>query len=84
MPLPRGPLATSTVEALAAMADAGLADAAAAGALIDAWRLQQNLAQPLKLAVEDVADPGPRAEGLPGGARPRGRRARLRLAAERA
>ncbi|HXQ47057.1 MAG TPA: glutamine-synthetase adenylyltransferase, partial [Caulobacteraceae bacterium] len=60
----RGPLATSTVEALTAMADAGLADAAAAGALIEAWRLQQNLAQLLKLAVADVADPDHEPKGF--------------------
>ncbi|HXQ12073.1 MAG TPA: bifunctional [glutamine synthetase] adenylyltransferase/[glutamine synthetase]-adenylyl-L-tyrosine phosphorylase [Caulobacteraceae bacterium] len=59
-----GPLATSTVQALAAMAEAGLADAAATGALIDAWRLQQDLAQPLKLAVEDVADPDREPKGF--------------------
>jgi glutamate-ammonia-ligase adenylyltransferase len=59
-----GPLATSTVDALAAMADAGLADAGAAGALIEAWRLQQNLAQPLKLAVDDVADPDQEPKGF--------------------
>jgi glutamate-ammonia-ligase adenylyltransferase len=52
-----GPLATSTVEALAAMSEAGLADSSATEALIEAWRLQQNLAQLLKLAVADVADP---------------------------
>jgi glutamate-ammonia-ligase adenylyltransferase len=59
-----GPLVTSTVGALAAMAEAGLADPAAADALIDAWRLQQDLAQPLKLAVEDVADPDREPKGF--------------------
>jgi glutamate-ammonia-ligase adenylyltransferase len=59
-----GPLETSTLAALAAMADAGLADSAAAAALIEAWRLQQDLAQPLKLAVEDVADPDDEPKGF--------------------
>jgi glutamate-ammonia-ligase adenylyltransferase len=59
-----GPLATSTIEALAAMAGAGLADGPAATAMIDAWRLQQDLAQPLKLAVDDVADPDSEPRGF--------------------
>jgi len=52
-----GPLYASTRRALAAMRDGMLADRSALDALIDAWRLQQNLSQVLKLALEDAADP---------------------------
>ena len=52
-----GPLRAATVEALAAMTEAGLAPPEPTTALIEAWRLQQDLAQLLKLAVDDVADP---------------------------
>ncbi|MDB5431369.1 MAG: glutamate-ammonia-ligase adenylyltransferase [Caulobacter sp.] len=52
-----GPLAQNTGEALAAMAKAGLADAGAVRALEEAWRLQQNLSQLLKVALDDKADP---------------------------
>ncbi|MFZ5719023.1 MAG: bifunctional [glutamine synthetase] adenylyltransferase/[glutamine synthetase]-adenylyl-L-tyrosine phosphorylase [Pseudomonadota bacterium] len=52
-----GPLAPNTAEALAALGDAGLADAAAVTDLRAAWRLQQDLTQLLKVALEDDADP---------------------------
>jgi glutamate-ammonia-ligase adenylyltransferase len=53
-----GPLSPNTAAALAAFADAGLADAAAIAALAEAWRLQQNLTQLLKVALGDDPDPG--------------------------
>jgi glutamate-ammonia-ligase adenylyltransferase len=58
-----GPLAANTAEALAAMAAAGLVAPADFAALEPAWRLQQDLTQLLKVALEDGADPGdePRA-----------------------
>jgi [glutamine synthetase] adenylyltransferase / [glutamine synthetase]-adenylyl-L-tyrosine phosphorylase len=59
-----GPLRANTVEALSAMAAAGLAAPAATQALADAWRLQQDLAQVLKLAVADGADPDDEPVGL--------------------
>ncbi len=52
-----GPLAPNTGEALAALRAQDLAPAAKLDALLDAWRLQQDLAQVLKLALEDDADP---------------------------
>jgi glutamate-ammonia-ligase adenylyltransferase len=52
-----GPLRAHTAEALAAIAAAGLADPAPVAALEDAWRLQQNLSQLLKLALDEDADP---------------------------
>jgi glutamate-ammonia-ligase adenylyltransferase len=52
-----GPLYASTRRALEAMRDRGLADNDALDALIDAWRLQQNLSQVLKLALGDAAEP---------------------------
>jgi glutamate-ammonia-ligase adenylyltransferase len=52
-----GPLAQNTGEALAAMREAGLAAPGDIAALEDAWRLQQNLSQLLKLALPDQADP---------------------------
>jgi glutamate-ammonia-ligase adenylyltransferase len=48
-----GPLRPNTAEALAALHDAGLAPAAPLDALERAWRLQQDLTQMLKLALED-------------------------------
>lgn len=53
-----GPLAPNTAEALAAMGAAGLADPAPLAALADAWRLQQDLTQLLKVALGDDPDPG--------------------------
>jgi glutamate-ammonia-ligase adenylyltransferase len=55
-----GPLEPNTAEALAALGAASLAPAAALSALEGAWRLQQNLTQLLKVALDD--DPDPSAE----------------------
>ena len=52
-----GPLRQHTARALAAFRDAGLEAAAPLQQLEDAWRLQQNLSQLIKLALEDDADP---------------------------
>ena len=52
-----GPLRAHTAEALAAFAEAGVAEPDAVAALQDAWRLQQNLSQLLKVALEEDADP---------------------------
>jgi glutamate-ammonia-ligase adenylyltransferase len=48
-----GPLHSNTAEALAAFAASGLALARPIGELQAAWRLQQNLTQLLKVALED-------------------------------
>ena len=48
-----GPLAQNTGEALAALRAAGLADDAALGRLEAAWRLEQDLSQLIKVALED-------------------------------
>jgi len=52
-----GPLRANTAEALQALAQAGLADGRQLEGLGEAWRLQQDLAQLLKVALEDNADP---------------------------
>ena len=52
-----GPLSPNTAGALAAFRDAGLADAQPLEALLAAWRLQQDLTQLLKVALDDNADP---------------------------
>ncbi|MGR4865175.1 bifunctional [glutamine synthetase] adenylyltransferase/[glutamine synthetase]-adenylyl-L-tyrosine phosphorylase [Caulobacter sp. LARHSG274] len=52
-----GPLAQNTGEALAALKAAGLGDKAALTALEAAWRLEQDLSQLLKVALEDGHDP---------------------------
>jgi glutamate-ammonia-ligase adenylyltransferase len=52
-----GPLRQNTLAALDALAEARLAPAGALAALLAAWRLQQNLSQLLKVALEDGADP---------------------------
>lgn len=52
-----GPLAQNTGEALAALGRAGLGDPAALAALESAWRLEQDLSQLLKVALEDGHDP---------------------------
>jgi glutamate-ammonia-ligase adenylyltransferase len=52
-----GPLAQNTGEALEALGRAGLGEAKALAALAGAWRLQQNLGQLLKVALDDRADP---------------------------
>jgi glutamate-ammonia-ligase adenylyltransferase len=58
-----GPLSPNTARALAELGAAGLAPAPALGALSEAWRLQQDLTQLLKVALEDKPDPAsePRA-----------------------
>jgi glutamate-ammonia-ligase adenylyltransferase len=57
-----GPLRASTGQALLALRHAGLADAEALATLAQAWRLQQNLTQVLKLALDDPADPAAEPE----------------------
>jgi len=52
-----GPLRPNTAEALAALRMAGLAPADAVAELERAWRLQQDLTQLLKVALDDDADP---------------------------
>ncbi len=52
-----GPLRPHTADALAAFQGSGLADDAHLDALQAAWRLQQDLTQLLKVALEDAADP---------------------------
>jgi glutamate-ammonia-ligase adenylyltransferase len=52
-----GPLLPNTAEALAALADAQLAPRNALDDLNRAWRLQQDLTQLLKLALEDGHEP---------------------------
>jgi len=52
-----GPLTSNTADALAAIHAARLAPAGPLGDLERAWRLQQDLTQLLKLALEDGADP---------------------------
>jgi len=53
----RGPLRQNTGEALAALANSGLADIGDLAVLETAWRMQQNLSQLLKVALDDAADP---------------------------
>ncbi len=52
-----GPLRQNTVEALEALRAAGLAPPAGVRALEEAWRVQQNLSQLLKVALDDDAEP---------------------------
>ncbi len=52
-----GPLRQNTGEALAALREAGLADAGALTRLETAWRLEQDLSQLIKVALEDGGDP---------------------------
>lgn len=52
-----GPLAHNTGEALAALRAAGLADDAALACLETAWRLEQDLSQLIKVALEEGGDP---------------------------
>jgi glutamate-ammonia-ligase adenylyltransferase len=59
-----GPLCVHTADALAAMAEAGLAAPALLEALVEAWRLQQDLSQLMKLAVADPADPDSEPKGF--------------------
>jgi glutamate-ammonia-ligase adenylyltransferase len=59
-----GPLRVHTADALAAMAEAGLAAPTPLEALVEAWRLQQDLSQLMKLAVADPADPDSEPKGF--------------------
>jgi len=52
-----GPLAVNTTKALATAKGQGLADTDQIAALEAGWKLQQNLTQLLKVALEDDADP---------------------------
>jgi glutamate-ammonia-ligase adenylyltransferase len=52
-----GPLEANTAQALTALARAGLAPEAPVAALSAAWTTQLDLAQLLKIALEDGADP---------------------------
>jgi glutamate-ammonia-ligase adenylyltransferase len=52
-----GPLKTNTADALEALAAAGAADPSLLRALHDAWRLQQDLSQVLRLAFDGPQDP---------------------------
>jgi glutamate-ammonia-ligase adenylyltransferase len=52
-----GPLHPNTAQALAACREAGLAPANAVADLERAWRLQQDLTQLLKVALDGDADP---------------------------
>ena len=52
-----GPLKPNTAEALAAFRRSKLAPAEPLARLEDAWRLQQDLTQLLKVALDDAADP---------------------------
>ncbi|MDB5494453.1 MAG: glutamate-ammonia-ligase adenylyltransferase, partial [Phenylobacterium sp.] len=52
-----GPLSPNTAQALSAFQSGGLAPGAPLAALQDAWRLQQDLTQLLKVALDDGADP---------------------------
>jgi glutamate-ammonia-ligase adenylyltransferase len=82
-----GPLAQKTGDALAAIGAAGVAPAARLEALASGWRLQQDLSQLLKLALDARADPAREPRALQallaraGGARDlRGLRTRLAAA----
>ncbi|ATQ42159.1 bifunctional [glutamine synthetase] adenylyltransferase/[glutamine synthetase]-adenylyl-L-tyrosine phosphorylase [Caulobacter mirabilis] len=86
-----GPLAQNTGEALVALGAASLADPGRVADLVEAWRLQQNLSQLLKLALDDRADPADEPKGLQallaraGGARDlKGLRTRLDRARDKA
>ena len=52
-----GPLRANTAEALASLLAAGLAPEESLAALSQAWRLQQDLTQLLKVAIDGPADP---------------------------
>lgn len=57
-----GPLRAGTAEALEALAAAGLTDGI--GPLLEAWTLQQNLTQMLRLALGDGDDPADQPEAF--------------------
>ncbi|MFT4255209.1 MAG: bifunctional [glutamine synthetase] adenylyltransferase/[glutamine synthetase]-adenylyl-L-tyrosine phosphorylase [Caulobacter sp.] len=52
-----GPLAQNTGEALSALIEAGLGDRASLTAALSAWRLEQDLSQLIKVALENGDDP---------------------------
>jgi glutamate-ammonia-ligase adenylyltransferase len=52
-----GPLRANTAEALTELRNRGLGDDASLADLQEAWTLQQNLTQLLKVALDDDADP---------------------------
>jgi glutamate-ammonia-ligase adenylyltransferase len=57
-----GPLRAGTADALEALAAAGLAGSV--GPLLEAWTLQQNLTQMLRLALSDGDDPADQPEAF--------------------
>ena len=59
-----GPLRVHTAEALAALEAAGLGDHGALAVLREAWSLQQDLSQILKVALEDQIDPSHEPKAL--------------------
>ncbi|MDO8295112.1 MAG: bifunctional [glutamine synthetase] adenylyltransferase/[glutamine synthetase]-adenylyl-L-tyrosine phosphorylase [Caulobacter sp.] len=59
-----GPLDQNTGAALAALEAAGLGESGPLKDLAEAWRLQQDLSQLLKLALDDRADPDGEPKGL--------------------
>ena len=59
-----GPLRQNTAEALSAAEAAGLAPPGALAALQEAWSLQQDLTQLLKLALTDRDDPADQPKGF--------------------
>ncbi|QUD86115.1 bifunctional [glutamine synthetase] adenylyltransferase/[glutamine synthetase]-adenylyl-L-tyrosine phosphorylase [Phenylobacterium montanum] len=59
-----GPLRPHTGEALTALAAAGIGEAEALAALGEAWSLQQDLSQVLKVALEDQIDPSHEPKAL--------------------
>jgi glutamate-ammonia-ligase adenylyltransferase len=59
-----GPLIPHTAEALAALAEAGLGPAGPLRALEQAWRLQQDLTQVIKVALAEGGDPDEEPAGF--------------------
>jgi glutamate-ammonia-ligase adenylyltransferase len=59
-----GPLHPHTAQALALLAEAGLAKKGRVDDLEGAWRLQQNLSQVLKLALPESGDPSKEPEAF--------------------
>ena len=59
-----GPLRPNTAEALTALGEAGLAQPETLAALGEAWRLQQDLTQLIKVALGDDGDPDAEPKGF--------------------
>ena len=59
-----GPLRAHTGEALVALAQAGIGDPETLATLHEAWTLQQDLSQVLKVALEDQTDPSHEPKAL--------------------